>query len=224
MVIMAILYGCVVQLGVYALESDSANAVPPSPSPPANVAKPKNRMKLIAVVAAVVIVVVVGAFLVSGLLSAPQGQNAWLFKGAYAKYEGSTSMMGVSIDFAVRQEVLDFNSTHVKMSTYFNMGSSYGSSVENETAAWVPLSQAGFMNAFEEGNLTTSYESTVNIAGFGTRNCMVYEYTIPESGLTMTVYVDKQIGWPLEMSVSMSGDFPMSLDINLTGTNIPGLK
>ena len=187
-------------------------------------------MKLLAVVAAAVIVVVVGAFLVSGLLSAPQGQNAWLFKGAYAKYEGSTSVSAglpipVTVDFTVRQEVLDFNSTHVKISTYFNMGSSYSSSVENETAAWVPLSQAGFMNAFEEGNLTTSYESTVNIAGFGTRNCMVYEYSISDSGLTMTVYVDKQIGWPLKMTASMSSEgYSMSLDINLTDTNIPGLK
>lgn len=222
MVIRAISGSGVVQRGVYALESDSANAVPPSP--PANVAKPKNRMKLIAVVAAAVIMVVVGAFLVSALLSAPQGQNAWLFKGAYAKYEGSTTVSFVTIDFTIRQEVLDFNSTHVKISTYFNMGSSYSESVENETAMWVPLSQAGFMNAFEEGNLTTSYESTVDIAGFGTRNCMVYEYTISDSGLTMTVYVDKQIGWPLKMTVSMSGEFQMSLDINLTDTNIPGLK
>jgi hypothetical protein len=105
------------------------------------------------------------------------------------------------------------------------MGASYGESVENETAVWVPLSQAGFMNAFEEGNLTTSHESTVNIAGFGTRNCMIYEYAISDSGLTMTVYVDKQIGWPLKMSMSMSIEgYSMSLDINLTGTNIPGLK
>jgi hypothetical protein len=225
MVIRTILDGCVVQRGVYALESDSANATPPSPSPPANVAKPKNRTRLIAVVAAAVVVVVVGAFLVSALLSAPQGQNAWLFKGAYAKYEGSTTVSFVTIDFTIRQEVLDFNSTHAKISTYFNMGASYGESVENETAVWVPLSQAGFMNAFEEGTLTTSHESTVNIAGFGTRNCMIYEYAISDSGLTMTVYVDKQIGWPLKMSMSMSIEgYSMSLDINLTGTNIPGLK
>ena len=37
----------------------------------------------------------------------------------------------------------------------------------------------------------------------------------------MTVYVDKQIGWPLKMSVSMSGDFPMSIDINLTEPDVP---
>jgi hypothetical protein len=191
-----------------------------------NAAPSKSRVKLIAIVAVVAVSVVVGALLVSAFISSPQGQDAWLFKGAYAEYEGSTTVSFVTIDFTIREEVLDFNSTHVKISTYFNMGSSYGESVENETAAWVPLSQAGVMNAFEEGNLTTSYESTVDIAGFGTRNCMVYEYTISDEGLTMTVYVDKAIDWPLKMTVSMTGEdsISLSLDINLVETNIPALK
>jgi hypothetical protein len=189
-------------------------------------AHPKSRVKLIAVVAIIAVSVVVGALLVSAFISTPQGQDSWLFKGAYAKYAGSTSVSFVTIDFTIREEVLDFNSTHVKISTYFNMGSSYGESVENETAAWVPLSQAGFMNAFEEGNLTKSYESTVDIAGFGTKTCMVYEYAISDEGLTMTVYVDEAIGWPLKMTVSMTGEgsITLSLDINLVETNIPALK
>jgi len=69
---------------------------------------------------------VVGAILVSGLLSRPTGQDAWLFKGAYAKYEGSTSVMGYSFDFSVKLEVLDFNSTHAYISTSFKIGSSVG--------------------------------------------------------------------------------------------------
>jgi len=204
------------------LESEPANTFPQ----PTNPAKPKSYVKLIAVVAVTVIAIVVGAFLVSALILQPQGQSAWLFKGAYAKYEGSTTVSFVTIDFTIRQEVLDFNSTHVKISTYFNMGSSYGESVENETAAWVPLSQAGFINAFEEGNLTKSYESTVDISGFGTRTCMVYEYALSDEGLAMTVYVDKAIGWPLKMTVSMTGEgsINLSLDIGLVETNIPALK
>ena len=204
------------------MESEPASTFPQ----PTNPAKPKSRVKLVAVVAVAVIAIVVGAFLVSALILQPQGQSAWLFKGAYAKYEGSTTVSFVTIDFTIRQEVLDFNSTHVKISTYFNMGSSYGESVENETAAWVPLSQAGFINAFEEGNLTKSYESTVDISGFGTRTCMVYEYALSDEGLAMTVYVDKAIGWPLKMTVSMTGEgsINLSLDIGLVETNIPALK
>jgi hypothetical protein len=42
----------------------------------------------------------------------------------------------------------------------------------------------------------------------------------------MDVYVDKTIGWPLRMKLSMVGEgsTTLSLDINLANTNIPGLK
>jgi hypothetical protein len=221
------------------LESDAASPVRTS----TNVTKPKSHVKLVAVIAVAVIAVVVGAFLVSTLILSPQGQNAWLFKGAYAKYEGSTSFTSgdidiydlyMSIDFTVRLEVVDFNSTHALVSTSFRMSSSIdspfgetdGETVEDENSAWVPLSQMGFMNAFEEVDLTKSYESTVDIAGFGTKACMVYEYALSDEGLTMTVYVDEAIGWPLKMKVSMTGEGSLSLelDIDLVETNIPGLK
>jgi hypothetical protein len=206
------------------LESEPAN----TPSAPNNSAKPRSHIKLIAVVAVAAILVVVGGLLVSSMLTQPQGQDAWLFKGAYAEYEGSTSMtvmtINVDVSFTVRQEVVDFNSTHVLVSTSFQMSSSVGESVEDENTTWVPLSQAGFINAFDEGNFTESYEESVNIPGIGTRTCTVYQFDISDSGLTMTVYVDKAIGWPLKITASMTGIYPMSLDINLTDTNIPGLK
>ena len=210
-----------------------------------NAAHPKSRVKLIAIVAIVAVSIVVGAFLVSAFISAPpQGQDAWLFKGAYATYKGSASIsaedlgsmidMSMSIDFTVRQEIVDFNDTHALISTSFQMSSSFGDfggeTEENETSAWVPLSEMGLMTAFEDDDvdLTNSYESTVNIDGLGTRTCMVYEYAISDDGLTMTVYVDKAIEWPLKMTMSMTNtELPsgsLELDINLVETNIPALK
>jgi hypothetical protein len=206
------------------------------------VTHPKSRVKLIAVVAIVAISVIVGAFLVSAFISAPspQGQDAWLFKGAYAVYEGSASIsaedlgsfldMSMSIDFSVRQEIVDFNDTHALISTAFQMNSSFGAEENNEESAWVPLSEMGFMSAFndeEDVELTNSYETTVNINGIGTRTCMVYEYSISNEGLTLTVYVDKAIDWPLKMTMSMSNpELPdgLQIDINLVETNIPALK
>lgn len=200
----------------------------------------KSRVKLIALVAVVAVSVVVGALLVSAFISSPQGQDAWLFKGAYATYEGSASVsaedigmfdMSLSIDFTVRQEIVDFNDTHALVSTSFQMSSSFGEfggeTVEDEESAWVPLSEMGLMTAFEDIDLTNSYESTVNIDGLGTRTCMVYEYAISDEGLTMTVYVDKAIEWPLKMTVSMTNtELPtdLTVDINLVETNIPALK
>ena len=204
----------------------------------------KSHVKLIAAIAAVAVAVVVGALLVSAFISTPQpqGQDAWLFKGAYATYEGSASIsaeelggmldMSMSVDFTVRQEIVDFNSTHALVSTSFQMSSSVGgyggTTEENEESGWVPLSEMGLMTAFEDVDLTDSYESTVNIDGIGTRTCMVYEYAISDEGLTMTVYVDKAIEWPLKMTVSMTNtellDGGLELDINLVETNIPALK
>jgi hypothetical protein len=209
------------------------------------VAPSKSRFKLIALVAIVAVSVIVGAFLVSAFISAPppQGQDAWLFKGAYATYKGSASIsakdlgsiidMSMSIDFTIRQEIVDFNDTHVLISTSFQMSSSFGDyggdSEQHEESGWIPLSEMGLMTAFEDEDidLTNSYESTVNIDGLGTRTCMVYEYAISDEGLTMTVYVDKAIEWPLKMTVSMTNtELPtdLTLDINLTETNIPALK
>jgi hypothetical protein len=202
----------------------------------------KSRFKLIALVAVVAVAVVVGALLVSAFISSPQGQDAWLFKGAYATYEGSASIsaedlgsmldMSMSIDFTVRQEIVDFNDTHALISTSFQMSSSVGEfggeTVEDEESAWVPLSEMGLMTAFEDIDLTDSYESTVTIDGLGTRTCMVYEYAISDEGLTMTVYVDKAIEWPLKMTVSMTNTElqggTLEVDINLVETNIPALK
>ena len=102
-----------------------------------------------------------------------------------------------------------------------------GEKVEDESSAWVPLSEMGFMTDFDDVDLTTSYESTVNIDGFGTRTCMVYEYAISDEGMAMTVYVDKAIGWPLKMAISSDENdlgLNLALDIKLTETNISALK
>jgi hypothetical protein len=154
------------------------------------------------------------------LLSSPPAasEDGWLFKGAYANYGGSTSFMGYSFDINMKLEVLDFNETHAQMSTYFKMGIAGGETEENEETSWVPIESMNFVNAFgEETNLTRSYESTL-----GNRACIVYEYTT--DGPSMVIYVDKVMGWPLKMSMSMNEGFPMSLDITLKDTNIPGLK
>lgn len=200
------------------MESESASA----PSPSKTVANSKSHIKMIAVIAMAVIVIVIGAFLVTAFLSQPQGQSAWLFKGAYAKYEGTTTIMFVSFSFTLRQEVVDFNSTHAELLTSVSMGSSLSEPVEEEVSVWVDLSENHYL--IEGGTLVNNYEANLPFEGFGNRDCIVYEYAT--DGPTLTIYVDKQIGWPLKMKVSMTGDGSLSLelDINLVETNIPALK
>ena len=220
------------------MESESGNV-----NYSGSVTQPKSKIKMIMIIAAVAVAVVVGALFVSVIIpsSQPLDQDDWLFKGAYATYEGSTSIsaeelgvlgMSLVVDFTVRQEIVDFNDTHALVSTSFQMSSSFGEysgdPEENRESAWVPLSEMGLMTAFEDVDVTNSYESTVNIDGIGTRTCMVYEYKIADDGLEMTVYVDKTIKWPLKMTISMTNTelsgVNLELDINLAETNIPSLK
>lgn len=221
------------------MESDSKNI-----STSTTAAHSKSRVKLIVVVSIIAVSVMVSALLASAFISAPPAsQDVWLFKGAYAKYNGSLASedMGIDIselsmsfdfnvDFAIQLEVLDFNNTHALVTTLFRMNSSVGGmgvkTEEVESTTWVPLSEMGFMTEFKDANLETSYESMVDIDGFGTRTCMVYEYAILDEGMTMIVYVDKNIGWPLKMTISITGDYSinLNLDIKLVETNIPLLK
>ena len=204
---------------------------------------PKSRIKLIIVIAAIAVAVVVGALVVSAIIpsSQPLGEDAWLFKGAYATYEGSTSInaeefgmlnMSLTMDFTIRQEIVDFNDTHALISFSYQMSSSFGEfggdTEQNEISEWVPLSEMGLMTAFEDVEITNSYESTVNIDGIGTRTCIIYEFKIEDQGLAMTVYVDKTIEWPLKMTLSMTNTefsgLDLELDITLVETNIPSLN
>ena len=211
------------------LESEPAISTPT----PSNPAKPRSlHIKLIAIIAVAAILVVVGGLLVSSMLAPAQsGEDAWLFKGAYAKYDGryDGEIMGfsISVDFSVQEEIVDLNSTHALVSTSFKMTPSIGEAVEESNTTWIPLADMGFMNAFDEGNITKTYETTVNIPSIGTRTCTAYEYTVADDmGFTMTVYVDKAIGWPVKMSATMpvEGYADLQMDINLTETNIPGLS
>jgi len=213
-------YGRIKRQGDTKLENNLTTTT----SNPPNEGKPRSRRKLLIAVTAVAVAgLAVTALLASALLSSPTGQNAWLFKGAYAKYAGSTSVMGYGFDFSIRLEVLDFNSTHAYMSTSFKMESNIGGTAEEENSTWVELSKIGFANAFSETNVTNAYEATIDFGTLGKRDCTVYEYIT--DGPTMTVYVDKTIGWPLKMKLTMNGEesISLSLDIVLVDSNIPGL-
>ena len=118
-------------------------------------------------------------------------------------------------------EVVDLNSTHVEISTSFDMDSSFGSS-ENTTSMWVSREE---MNFQPEGlNLNSSYTTQITLPNLGTRNCIVYQYS--DQDFSATYYVDSTLQWPLKMVMtSPTSDDGQSynMDINLVDSNIPGL-
>ena len=148
-------------------------------------------------------------------------QSSWLFKGAYARYEGTTSLLLMTFTVEMRQEVKNFNTTHAELLTSLNLNSDFGDSEESNTTIWVNLEENQY--EIEEATLTNKYETTETFEKFGTRDVIVYEYST--DGPTILVYVDKQINWPLKMSMELTGEdyINLNIDIELVETNIPDL-
>ena len=201
---------------------------PPTINQP-TVKKPSNKKKIIALAAVLVIAIsAVGASF--ALIStnrntlSTQAQDStsssWITKGAYATYEGQTSILSYAISFTAKLEIVDFNATHVQVRTDFNMSSPF-ENVENTTTTWVNRQNMTYQ---PEGlTLNNTYTAQVTIAGLGTRSCTVYQYE--SQGLTATYYVDSRIQWPIKMTMSAPEDDGQSysMDVNLVATNISGL-
>lgn len=185
--------------------------------------KKKGRKALYAVIAIVIIAAVVGVLFL-WFFSKPSGLP-WLFKGAYAKYHGETTVLFITVKLDARIEVVDYNSTHAKLLTYIKMDTPVGSQ-EFQNVTWSDLSRKSY--EMEGYNLKRAYEQEVYIENFGTRTCTVYEFESKTSpGTLMMMYVDKNVGWPVKMKFSSEATQTtpaLSIDLNLTESNIPGLK
>jgi len=186
------------------------------------------KRKIVVLVAVAVIAAVLGAGLSLTLLSSHQSasQNvgsaasSWIVKGAYATYEGQTSVLGVSISFTAEMEIVDLNSTHVEIQTDFNMSSPFGNE-ENTTTTWVSRSNMTYQ---PEGlALNSTYQTQVTVPSLGSVSCTAYVYS--SQGITATYYVDNQIQWPVKMTMTspMISGQAYSIDVNLVDTNIKGL-
>jgi hypothetical protein len=209
------------------MTSKSENSTPmPPPPPPDAKATPKSRMKLI-IASALIIIVVTAAFLGYWLFlrsggGGGGGTNSWIFKGAYANFNGQGTYTGLdyTITMTIHEEVLNFNSTHAKIltSTTTDMGFGLGPFTSNSTS-WVDLTKNDYN--VENGTLISTYDATVTLSSLGTRKCIAYEYSI--SGGTMTVYVDKTVTFPVKFSMTITGTYSYNLDMVLVSTNILGL-
>ncbi len=185
------------------------------------VEKPKRSIWKI-IVPVIVIVVLVSAVLAYWWFSRPQiPQAAWLFKGAYAEYEGETTVMFYSMNMTVRIEVVDYNSTHAKLLYYMDMEMDGETFTEQETM-WSDLREETY--DVEDFTLETSYEDHVYFEELGTRYCMVYEYS--GTNMTIQIFVDKQTTWPLKWAYSYAFglDTDINVELTLVETNIPDLK
>ena len=106
---------------------------------------------------------------------------------------------------------------------------SLGSLFNEQETNWAPKEKLGTIAWEEMDGFTpgSTYEDHVYIEGLGTKYCKIYEFTktdIESGEITMTVYVDPEIEWPLKLSLDLTADNENILfDMNLKDTNIPEL-
>jgi len=144
-----------------------------------------------------------------------------MVKGAYATYEGSTSILSITVSFTAEMQIVDVNATHIEVQTDFNMSTPLGNT-ENSTTMWVDKQDMTF--APENLTLTSTVpDAQVTIPGLGTRTCTEYQYQ--NQDISAAYYVDNTVHWPIEMimtSPEVNGQ-SYNMDITLVQTNIPGL-
>ena len=151
----------------------------------------------------------------------------WLFRGAYAIYEGesigSVAMLGPASSgsetrphpfrLEARLEVLGHNGTYAKLFFSEVAGNAWvGDSLYD--GDWVELGK-GFR--VYRSALTRLNETDLTVEGLGKRRCTVYSGSPP---VTM-VYVDDETGWPLRLQYSMHFHAEFDIELVLIETNIP---
>ena len=197
--------------------------------------EPQKRSSKTIIIIVIVIAIIVVSFLAywslnEGFLRNQNETQDWYFKGAYANYEGTTSYLFMNVNFSMRLEIVDFNSTHVKMLYDMRMqAGSLGNLFQQQGTQWAPAENIGKFAWEKMGGyvLDSEYEDHVYIEGIGTKLCKIYEFTQNnESGnMNITVYADQKIQWPLKIKFEMNQENNMniSLDINMKDTNITEL-
>jgi hypothetical protein len=187
------------------------------------------KKKITAIAMAVIVIVIVAT--TSALLTNNQNPSSnqtnnqntpqsWITKGAYATYAGQANVLSMTVSFKARMEIVDFNQTHIRVATDFNMTTPFGTN-QNTTTTWVNREDMTYQ---PDGlTLNNTYTTQVSLPNLGTRTCTVYEYS--SQGISAAYYVDKSVQWPIKMimtSPTVEGQY-YSMNINLVDSNIPGL-
>ena len=182
----------------------------------------KQSRKNLALNATVIILLVSFSCLTIGYLAKNPATSAqpWMVKGAYADYEGQTTIQAATVSLGMKIEISDLNSTHLQILTFINM-TTPNAKTQNTTTLWVEKSSNIFLP--ENQGYSRTYTTQVSVPQLGTRSCTAYEYQNGE--VNTTYYVDNQLCWPDKLTIRLSlGDEQLyTMDLNLAQTNIPGL-
>jgi hypothetical protein len=147
--------------------------------------------------------------------------ESWMFKGAYAKYEGQIDSLSIPGSINETIQVIDLNATHVQIQTNSSITTSFAPTLTDQTTLWVNKTNINFQPKGE--TLTGTYNTKITVRSVGIRECTVYDYT--NEAINATYYIDKVLLWPVRIVyVTIFENQTYHIEFSLKDTNINGLN
>jgi hypothetical protein len=146
--------------------------------------------------------------------------EGWMFKGAYATYQGKINSLSTSINLSATIQVIDLNATHVLIRTNSTISTTFLPTSTDQFDLWTAKMNVSFLPKSEI--LAETYQDRVAVDGIGTRNCTVYEYV--NNPINVTYCIDNVFRFPVKLVYNtIFENQTYQLDFNLATTNINGL-
>ncbi len=147
--------------------------------------------------------------------------ESWMFKGAYATYEGQIDSISIPSSVNETIQITDLNATHVQIKTNSSIATSFAPTLSDQTTLWVNKTNINFQP--KGMTLARTYNTKITVRSLGSRDCIVYDYT--NQAINATYYIDKVLLWPVRIIyTTIFENQTYHIEFNLKDTNIKGLN
>jgi hypothetical protein len=145
----------------------------------------------------------------------------WMFKGAYATYEGQIDSLAIPSSINETIQVIDLNTTHVQIQTNASIATSFAPKFSDQTTSWINKTNINFQPEVE--TLARTYNTIIIVRRIGSRECIAYDYT--NELINATYYIDKVLQWPVRIDyTTVSENQIYQIEFTLKDTNIRELN
>ena len=176
------------------------------------------------IVGCTIVLVIASLILIIGYQPIDSAQQSmpesWMFKGAYATYEGQIESLSIPCSIDAKIQVTDLNATHIQIRTDSTIATTFTPTLTDQTIYWVNKTNINFQPKGE--TLAKTYNTTINVNNIGNRDCIAYDYT--NEAINATYYIDKDLQWPLRIVYTTAFENQTyTIEFNLKDSNINGL-
>ena len=147
--------------------------------------------------------------------------ESWMFKGAYATYQGQIDSLSIPVSINETIQVTDLNATHVQIQTNSSIATSFAPKLSDQTTLWINKTSINFQP--KGMTLAGTYNTKITVRSIGSRECIAYDYA--SQAINATYYIDKVLQWPVRIVFTIvfeNQTYP--IEFNLKDTNIKQLN